>query len=184
MPRIRLTEEVPVSIPGFVDPVCPRCLGIEPGIPGGDPNDPHPGPFANELCIQCALVCAVDLVKERGPLTKHTTKIAEQLAPHAVAIRPMQPWPRSSMPDMPDGPSRLALGPRDFEGQGREAFWDQSPEERAVALSAMVEDAGLNCATKVDVRYLGVVSERKAFAKGWLAELDRVRPYSKSVRKE
>jgi hypothetical protein len=103
------------------------------------------------------------------------------LAPHAVASCPMQPWPRRGMPDIPDGPSRLALGPRDFEGQGREAFWDQTPEERFEALPKMLHDAGLNIASKVGMAYIGVASENKAFAKGWLAELDRVRPYAKKV---
>lgn len=104
------------------------------------------------------------------------------LAPHAIAIRPMQPWPRPAMPDMPDmpdGPSRLALGPRDFEGQGREAFWDQTPEERAAALPAMVADSNLNCATKVGVAYLETASDCKAYAKGWLDELERCRAYKR-----
>ena len=104
-----------------------------------------------------------------GPLTSN-----KGLAPHAIAVRPMQAWPRQGMPEKPDGPSRLALGPRDYEGQGREAFWDQTPVERAVALSAMTEDANRNCATGVDVRYLGTVSENKRYAKGWLNELERV----------
>lgn len=164
MPRIRV--ELPVSIPELPVPVCPRCLDIEPGTPGGSPNDPHSGPFTVDLCVRCCLAVAKD--------GSSKMKITNELAPHAVAIRPMQPWPRSGMPDKPDGPSRLSLGPHDYEGQGREAFWDQSPEERAIALSAMVADAGINCATKVDVHYLGVVSERKQFAKGWLAELERV----------
>jgi hypothetical protein len=79
---------------------------------------------------------------------------------------------------------RLRLGPRDFEGLGREKFWDQSPEERAKALPVMVEDANINCAARVDVRYLGVVSENKAFAKGWLNELQRVGAYNKRDRKK
>jgi hypothetical protein len=35
-------------------PVCPRCLDIEPGVPGGDPETPHPGPFTEKLCKVCA----------------------------------------------------------------------------------------------------------------------------------
>jgi hypothetical protein len=82
------------------------------------------------------------------------------------------------MPDKPDGPSKLALGPRDYEGQGREAFWDQTPDERQAALSAMVADAGLNCTSCVHLVYLGTASENKTFAKGWLAELGRVKQYA------
>lgn len=33
--------------------VCPRCLDIEPGVPGGTPEAPHPGPFTRELCGPC-----------------------------------------------------------------------------------------------------------------------------------
>ncbi len=42
-------ERVPI---GAV-PVCPRCLGLEPGKPGGDPLHPHAGPFTPELCSSC-----------------------------------------------------------------------------------------------------------------------------------
>lgn len=34
-------------------PVCPRCLDIEPGMPGGTPEAPHPGPFTPRLCGPC-----------------------------------------------------------------------------------------------------------------------------------
>lgn len=37
------------------DPVCPRCLGVEPGKPGGDPEHPHPGPFTAEFCAACSV---------------------------------------------------------------------------------------------------------------------------------
>lgn len=103
------------------------------------------------------------------------SKLKHQLAPHAIAIRPMQTHPRPHYDGPIDGPLCMAHGPNDYEGQGRESFWDQTPEERAAALSAMVSDAGINCATKVDVAYLGTMSERKAFAKGWLNELERTR---------
>lgn len=68
----------------------------------------------------------------------------------------------------------MASGPKDFEGLGREKFWDQTPEERGDVLSAMTDDANKNLAAS-DARFFGVDSENKAFAKGWLAELDRVR---------
>lgn len=34
-------------------PVCPRCLDLTPGTPGGTPDTPHPGPFTGELCAAC-----------------------------------------------------------------------------------------------------------------------------------
>lgn len=34
-------------------PVCPRCLDLTPGTPGGTPDTPHPGPFTDELCAVC-----------------------------------------------------------------------------------------------------------------------------------
>lgn len=37
------------------DPICPRCLGVEPGKPGGDPEHPHPGPFTAEFCAACSV---------------------------------------------------------------------------------------------------------------------------------
>jgi len=168
MPRFRVNN--PVSIPdrdrlretfsGF--PACHCGKGA--------------GCFGENMCIECF---RTKQKEEEKPRSKCYT-----IAPHAVASRPLQPWPRPSMPDTPDGPSRLALGPGDFEGLGREKFWDQSPEERAKALPVMVEDANINCAARVDVRYLGVVSENKAFAKGWLNELQRVGAYNKRDRKK
>lgn len=44
---------VPITID--VTPVCPRCLGVEPGKPAGDPEHPHPGPFTAEVCEACFL---------------------------------------------------------------------------------------------------------------------------------
>lgn len=91
-------------------------------------------------------------------------------------VGPMRPWPRPNGPEVIDGPLRLATGPRDHEGLGRERFWDQTPEERREALKAMVTDANVNVAA-ASMRYVGVISENKAFAKGWLNELDRARAY-------
>jgi hypothetical protein len=34
-------------------PVCPRCLDLTPGTPGGEPETPHPGPFTEDLCAAC-----------------------------------------------------------------------------------------------------------------------------------
>ena len=44
------------SVPGDETrkPVCPRCLDVTPGTPGGTPEEPHPGPFTEELCTACA----------------------------------------------------------------------------------------------------------------------------------
>lgn len=44
---------VPITID--VTPVCPRCLGVEPGKPAVDPEHPHPGPFTAEVCAACAV---------------------------------------------------------------------------------------------------------------------------------
>jgi hypothetical protein len=38
---------------GTTQPVCPRCLDIVPGTPGGTPEEPHPGPFTEDLCAAC-----------------------------------------------------------------------------------------------------------------------------------
>ena len=38
--------------------VCPRCLDIEPGTPGGNPEEPHPGPFTENLCAACVTASA------------------------------------------------------------------------------------------------------------------------------
>lgn len=45
-------------------PVCPRCLDIEPGSPGGDPERPHPGPFTKDLCAPRSRAVERDLRKE------------------------------------------------------------------------------------------------------------------------
>jgi hypothetical protein len=41
-------------------PVCPRCLDLIPGTPGGDPDHPHPGPFADDMCVVCCQSVAKD----------------------------------------------------------------------------------------------------------------------------
>jgi len=46
-------REAPVVDAAAAAPVCPRCLGVEPGKPCGNPNDPHPGPFTTDLCAPC-----------------------------------------------------------------------------------------------------------------------------------
>jgi N6-adenosine-specific RNA methylase IME4 len=34
-------------------PVCPRCLGVTPGEPCGNPDEPYTGPLADKLCDAC-----------------------------------------------------------------------------------------------------------------------------------
>ena len=70
------------------------------------------------------------------------------------------------------GPLRMATGPTDHGGLGRERFWDQTPEERAAALPAMVADAGIDL-SRVHPAYWSGRSADRAFARGWLAERDR-----------
>jgi hypothetical protein len=91
---------------------------------------------------------------------------------------PMQVWPRPGYDGKPDGPLAFARGPQDFEGLGREKFWDQSPDERRDALKAMVSDAGRST-SDTDMRHFRSVFESKQFARGWLNELENVRRYSK-----
>jgi hypothetical protein len=204
MPRIRVTEEPRItgSIRSLPDPVCPRCLGIVPGTPGGDPNDPHPGPFADELCLPCGRavqteqanaafgsfppcacgkgsgcfgenVCIECFRSAQKSQTETPTK-QYTLAPHAVAIRPMQVWPRPHCDGPIDGPLRMAVGACDFDGLGREKFWDQTAEERAVALSVMVSDAGAQL-DRLHSSAWKVANENRIFARGWLNELERTR---------
>jgi len=56
------------SVPGdetrVKAPVCPRCLDIVPGTPGGEPETPHPGPFTDELCAACVKVVAEDRARK------------------------------------------------------------------------------------------------------------------------
>jgi hypothetical protein len=200
MPRIRVTKEPrnPVSIPA--KPVCPRCLDIEPGVPT-DPNKRFPGPYKGEFCLPCGravqseqansafgefppcacgrgtgcfgenicIECFRSAQKKQADAWK-----TKPLAPHAVAVRPMQVHPRPGYDGPVDGPLRMARGPRDFDGLGRERFWDQSPEERATALPAMVEDAGRQL-DRIDPKHWKAQNENRIFARGWLNELERTR---------
>lgn len=97
---------------------------------------------------------------------------------------PLRSHPRAGGPDRPDGPLRLARGPLDHEGLGRERFWDQTPEERADALPAMVQDSNLDTSARVDLRYFHVANESKAFARGWLAELERAQAWAREASKK
>lgn len=64
-----------------------------------------------------------------------------------------------------DGPLLEATGPDDYEGLGRERFWDMNPMQRRDNLKRIVSDANA-----------GVLEvPRKEFARGWLSELDRYR---------
>ncbi len=63
------------------------------------------------------------------------------------------------------GPLLLATGPNDHEALGRERFWDMSPSQRRDNLKQIVSDSNA-----------GALQEpTKAFARGWLSELDRYR---------
>lgn len=55
----QLTKE---EHPEYRPPVCPRCLGVEPGKPAGDPEHPHPGPFTAEVCASCEDVLSKPIV--------------------------------------------------------------------------------------------------------------------------
>jgi hypothetical protein len=162
-------------------PVCPRCLDLIPGTPGGDPDHPHPGPFVDGMCVTCCLSVAKEStirVSIPAPM-----KITERLAAHAVAIRPMQVYPRPHYDGPVDGPLRMAEHANDFDGLGREKFWDQTAEERAVALSAIVKDAGAQL-DRLHSSAWKVANENRIFARGWLNELERTRSYTTEERKK
>lgn len=65
-------------------PVCPRCLGVEPGKPAGDPAKPHPGPFTSELCS----ACDVALITPKRAAEKAATA---RLAARVVGISSARP---------------------------------------------------------------------------------------------
>jgi hypothetical protein len=210
MPRIQVVKEhrIPVSIPA--KPICPRCLDIEPGTPM-DPNERFPGPYTGEFCLPCGRAvqseransafggfppCAcgrgtgcftggicIECYRDAVRKEKNETGLTVRVAPYAVAVRPMQVHPRPGYDGPVDGPLRMAHGPRDFDGLGRERFWDQSPEERAATLPAMVEDAGRQL-DRIDPKYWKVQNENRIFARGWLNELDRTKDYRKQPGKK
>jgi hypothetical protein len=66
-------------------------------------------------------------------------------------------------PSVLKGPLRPATGPHDYEGLGRERYWDLTPEQRAEALPKVVSDANLEVLRSPD----------KEFARGWLSEQSR-----------
>ncbi len=61
------------------------------------------------------------------------------------------------------GPLRASTGPNDHEGEGRERFWDMSPEQRSANLSRIVQ------MTRPES-----CGQDKAFARGWLSEHARM----------
>jgi hypothetical protein len=63
-------REAPAVDVATAAPVCPRCLGVEPGKPCGTPNDPHPGPFTTDLCAPCeAATTKVSVTAAFAPLS-------------------------------------------------------------------------------------------------------------------
>ena len=58
------------------------------------------------------------------------------------------------------GPLRPAVGPSDWEGLGRERFWDMTDKQRTDALRRIVADSCLGAG----------FAETKEFARGWLSE--------------
>jgi len=60
------------------------------------------------------------------------------------------------------GPLRPCEGPNDFEGDGRERYWDSTPAQRKGSLGAIITmTAAWNS------------EQNKLFAKGWLDEHHR-----------
>lgn len=58
------------AIARSIRPVCPRCLDIVPGTPGGSPESPHPGPFTAELCAPCSRAYVAECEETAGRLGK------------------------------------------------------------------------------------------------------------------
>lgn len=69
-----------------------------------------------------------------------------------------------------DGPLRPCTGPHDSEGLGRERFWDMTHEQRSASLSDILK-----------MTQSGSTEQDRQFAKGWLAEHQRLRDAEKSV---
>lgn len=67
------------------------------------------------------------------------------------------------MPSVLQGPLRLATDANDYEGLGRERYWDMTPEQREEALPRIVSNANLGALRSPD----------KEFARGWLSEKAR-----------
>ncbi len=66
------------------------------------------------------------------------------------------------LPDNADPPVVACYGPTDFDGKGREAYYDQRPEVRAAALSGVVRSLE-RWTSEAD----------KKFAHGWIHEYER-----------
>jgi hypothetical protein len=64
---------------------------------------------------------------------------------------------------IPTGPLRLASGPHDSEGLGRERFWDQSEAEREANLPTMTR-----------LLKSWYAEGDRMFANGWFAEHSRL----------
>ena len=67
------------------------------------------------------------------------------------------------IPSVLNGPLRPATGLHDYDGLGRERYWDMTPEQRVEALPKVVANANLG----------GLRAPDKEFARGWLSEQAR-----------
>ena len=70
------------------------------------------------------------------------------------------------------GPLVHSTGPNDHEALGRERFWNMSEKQRQDNLAAMVKMASTTEALR---------EPDKAFARGWLSELDRFNRTKKTM---
>jgi len=71
-----------------------------------------------------------------------------------------------------NGPLVQSTDPSDHEALGRERFWDMSEQQREDNLAAMVKLASTTEALR---------EPDKAYARGWLSELDRFKRTRKTV---